>query len=153
MRTYGRVPVYLPGTTVQAIDPITGLPETKWVEVDTTPQGFDDYVYITTLIQVIKLNLGESPFYGNYGIPARQAVMQQLAPDFYVAFIQSQYSKYFASLIVYKAAAVFPPRPTYNISVLMTTGTKFRVAIDGETVPFPPAPYPVNTIIPLLMAR
>ncbi len=139
MRVYGR-------TTDE-------LGNKSWVVIQTDSAGNNEYVYVTALVQVLKLNLGESPFYGNYGIPARQAVMQQLAPDFYVAFIQSQYSKYFASLIVYKAAAVFPPRPTYNISVLMTTGTKFRVAIDGETVPFPPAPYPVNTIIPLLMAR
>ncbi len=139
MRVYGR-------TTDE-------LGNKSWVVIQTDSAGNNEYVYVTALVQVLKLNLGESPFYGNYGIPARQAVMQQLAPDFYVAFIQSQYSKYFASLIVYKASAVFPPRPTYNISVLMTTGTKFRVAIDGETVPFPPAPYPVNTIIPLLMER
>jgi hypothetical protein len=125
----------------------------SWVVVQTDSTGNNEYVYVTALVQVLKLNLGESPFYGNYGIPARQAVMQQLAPDFYVAFIQSQYSKYFASLIVFKAAAVFPPRPTYNISVLMTTGTKFQVEIDGETVPFPPAPYPVNTILPALSSR
>ncbi len=139
MRVYGR-------TTDE-------LGNKSWVVIQTDSAGNNEYVYVTALVQVLKLNLGESPFYANYGIPARQAVMQQLAPDFYVAFIQSQYSKYFASLIVYKAAAVFPPRPTYNISVLLTTGTKFQVAIDGEKVPFPPAPYPVNTIIPLLTAR
>jgi hypothetical protein len=139
MRVYGR-------TTDE-------LGNKSWVVIQTDSTGNNEYVYVTALVQVLKLNLGESPFYGNYGIPARQSVMQQLAPDFYVAFIQSQYSKYFASLIIYKAAAVFPPRPTYNISVLMTTGTKFQVAIDGEKVPFPPAPYPVNTIIPSLTAR
>jgi hypothetical protein len=139
MRVYGR-------TTDE-------LGNKSWVVIQTDSAGNNEYVYVTALVQVLKLNLGESPFYGNFGIPARQSVMQQLAPDFYVAFIQSQYSQYFASLIIYKAAAVFPPRPTYNISVLMTTGTKFQVAIDGETVPFPPAPYPVNTIIPSLTAR
>ena len=139
MRVYGR-------TTDE-------LGNKSWVVIQTDSTGNNEYVYVTALVQVLKLNLGESPFYGNYGIPARQSVMQQLAPDFYVAFIQSQYSKYFASLIIYKAAAVFPPRPTYNISGLMTTGTKFQVAIDGEKVPFPPAPYPVNTIIPSLTAR
>ena len=59
MRTYGRVPVYVsatgPGALVQAIDPTTGRPQTKWIEIDTTPDGFNDYVYATTLIQVLKL--------------------------------------------------------------------------------------------------
>lgn len=40
--------------------------------------------------------------------------------------------------------------PTYNVSALLTTGTKFQVDIDGEKVPFPTAPYPVNTILPSL---
>jgi hypothetical protein len=136
MRVYGRTTDELGNKT--------------WVVVQTDAAGNNEYVYVTALVQVLKLNLGESPFYANYGIPAKNSVIQQIAPDFYVAFTQMQYAKYFASLIITKAAATFPPRPTYNISVLMTTGTKFQVAIDGERVPFPTAPYPINTIIPSL---
>jgi hypothetical protein len=138
MRVYGR-------TTDE-------LGNKSWVVVQTDSSGNNEYVYVTALVQVLKLNLGESPFYANYGIPAKNSVIQQIAPDFYIAFTQMQYAKYFASLIITKAAATFPPRPTYNVSVLMTTGTKFQVAIDNEQVPFPPAPYPVNTIIPSLTA-
>jgi hypothetical protein len=136
MRVYGRTTDELGNKT--------------WAVIQTDKSGNNEYVYVTALVQVLKLNLGESPFYGNYGIPARQSILQQIAPDYYIAFIQMQYSKYFASLLITKAAATFPPRPTYNVSVLMTNGTKFQVVIDNETVPFQPAPYPVNAILPSL---
>ncbi len=134
MRVYGR-------TTDE-------LGNKQWFVVTTDADGNNEYVYATALVQVLKLNLGESPFYGNYGIPAKQSIIQQIAPDFYIAFTQQQYSKYFASLIIYKLPTTFPPVPTYNANVLMTNGTRFQVFIDREQVPFPPAPYPVNTILP-----
>jgi hypothetical protein len=45
------------------------------VEVTTDANGYNDAVYLTTLSQVLKLNLGESPFYANYGIPQYQSVL------------------------------------------------------------------------------
>ena len=51
-----------------------------WVEVTTTPDGYNDLVWATTLCQCFLLNLGESPFYANYGLPAEQAIIQQIAP-------------------------------------------------------------------------
>jgi len=136
MRVYGRTTDELGNKT--------------WVVINTDVIGNSEYVYVTALVQVLKLNLGESPFYANYGIPAKNSVQQQIVPDFYVAFTQMQYAKYFASLIIYKLPTTFPPQPTYNISVLFTTGTRFQVAIDNEKVPFPTALYPVNTILPSL---
>ena len=136
MRTYGRVPVLIPGTGVQAIDPATGLPQTKWVEVDTTPDGFDDYVYITTLIQWIKLNLGESPFYGNAGIPAKPSVVQQVAPDFYVMRTQQQFAGFFASLTIARAPAPagYPiGTPTYRVAVTTNQGLKLSATIPIAT--------------------
>ena len=139
MRVYGRTTDELGNKT--------------WVVIQTDSAGNNEYVYATALVQVLKLNLGESPFYGNYGIPAKQSIIQQIAPDYYVAFTQQQYAKYFASLIIYKLPNTFPPLPTYNASVLLTNGTRFQVAIDNEQVPFPPAPYPVNTILPSIMGE
>ncbi len=114
MRTYGRV-------------------NGKWVEVDTTPTGFDDYVYLTTLAQVLKLNLGESPFYANFGIPAKASIIQQIAPDFYVMRTQQQFAGFFASLTIARSPA--PPgyprdTPTYQVAV--TTNEGFRLS---STVP------------------
>ena len=138
MRVYGRTTDELGNKT--------------WHVIQTDSAGNNEYVYATALVQVLKLNLGESPFYANYGIPAKQSVIQQIAPDYYIAFIQMQYSKYFANLQITKVAATFPPKPTYNVSALMTNGTKFQVVIDAETVPFPVALYPVNTIQPSIAA-
>ena len=102
MRTYGRVPKLTNGA--QLIDPSTGAPALQWVEVDTTPDGFNDLVYATTLVQCLQLELGESPFYGNYGIPGRQSVIQQIAPDFYMMQTQAQFASFFANLTIAKIA-------------------------------------------------
>lgn len=112
MRTYGR--------TADAYGNLT------WVQVSTDSAGFNDYVYITTLIQVLKLSIGESPFWSNYGIPAQQSVIQQIIPDFYITQIQQQFSQYFASLSV---ARISDNPPTYNINVIMNNGTKFQTTI------------------------
>ena len=136
MRVYGRV--------------TDELGQKSWFEVETDSSGNSEYVFLTALVQVLKLNLGESPFYGNYGIPAKTSVLQQIAPDYYVAFTQQKYSGYFANLVITRVQAADRVTPTYNVSALMTTGTKFQVDIDGERVPFPTAPYPVNTILPSL---
>lgn len=106
MRTYGR---------------LTNSDGSKsWIEVDTDANGFNDNVYLTTLCQTLKLNLGESPFYSNYGIPAQQSVIQQVFPDFYVALTQQQFAPYFASLIIQRVQASFPP--VYNVTARCHSG-------------------------------
>ena len=64
----------------------------KWVTVTTDANGFDDSVWATTLIQALKLNLNESPFFGNIGIPGAQAVASQVPPDNYIANIQAYFA-------------------------------------------------------------
>lgn len=119
MRTYGRV--YAEDGSY------------KWVEVGTTPQGFNDYVWITTLVQVFKLNLGESPFYGNYGIPAKPSVVQQVVPDYYMLQTQQQFQGYFASLQISKADIVQAqgqaPVPTYTANLTTNFGVKMALNI------------------------
>lgn len=97
-----------------------------WTIVTTDPNGFNDGVYLTTLAQVLQLNLNESPFWSNYGIPAHQSVVTQVFPDYYVNWTQQQFAPYFASLIVSKVNA---PDPTYNISVTTTQGYKLNYSI------------------------
>ena len=113
MRVYGRVYDELGGWT--------------WVEVDTDPDGFNDRVMITALVQVLKLSLGESPFYGNYGIPGIQSVITQIMPDYYVVLTQQRYAPNFASLIVTKRpndAKTLKqiPVPTYDVKVVTHQG-------------------------------
>lgn len=112
MRTYGRVKQQ-DGTT-------------KWVEVAQEPNSNFEYGYITTLIQVLKLNQGESPFFSNYGIPAQRAVIQQVFPDFYVTLTQQQFAPFFASLQITKEDST---TPTYDVNIITTQGTKFQETV------------------------
>ena len=99
MRTYG-------------VDPSTQ----QWVEVSET-----SYVWLATLAQTLRLNLGESPFYANYGIPAQNAVHTQIPPDLAINTTQVQYAPYFASLTV--TSRQIAPNPIYNINAVFLNGT------------------------------
>ena len=70
----------------------------------------------------MQLNLGESPFYANYGLPDQQAIIQQVAPDLYVQRMQQLFAPNFASLTV--ARVPDAPNPTYKIAVLTQQGSK-----------------------------
>lgn len=108
MRTYGR-------TYDQ-----NGKP--TWVVVTTDTNGYNDNVYLTTLLQVLQLNLQESPFWANYGLPDQQSVLQQIAPDFYVAITQQQFSQYFASLSIARSISADGITPTYLVSCVFQSG-------------------------------
>jgi hypothetical protein len=110
MRTYGR---------------ITNPDGSKtWVVVQTDANGYNDMVWLTTLIQTLKLNLGESPFYAQYGIPAQQSVIQQVFPDYYVALTQQVFSPYFASLVISKTPGA--TTPSYQVNVTTHQGVKLN---------------------------
>lgn len=95
----------------------------EWVEVMTDANGNNDAVYLTTLIQVLKLAPGESPFYANYGIPAQSSVIQQLFPDFYTNLTAQQFSPYFASLAITREKQVkLTDPPTYKVQIVTNTG-------------------------------
>jgi hypothetical protein len=104
-----------------------------WVVVCTDANGHNDAVYLTTLVQVLKLNLNESPFYGNYGIPAEPSVMMQIFPDFHVTRTQQQFAPFFASLIVSKVDGATDsqgaPEPSYNINVVTHLGAKSELKV------------------------
>lgn len=108
MRTYGRV------TNAQ-----TG--QLTWVEVDTDANGQNDEVYLTTLCQVLLLNLNESPFYATYGIPQVPSVQQQVWPDYYVALTQQNFAPFFASLTIERDPTQ-KLTPTYTVTVVTNQG-------------------------------
>lgn len=112
MRTYGRL--YAEDGTYQ------------WVQISTDENGYNDAVWLTTLAQCLALNLNESPFYATYGIPAQPSIVQQLFPDFYVYQTQSQFSPYFASLIITKLDS---PTPTYRVNATLQSGSKHVIDI------------------------
>lgn len=105
MRTYGRI-----------TNPDGSL---SWVVVQTDAQGNNDLVMLTTLCQVCQLSPGESPFYASYGIPAKNSIVQQVAPDYYMAIIQQQFAPFFASLSIVRLPGV---TPTYGVNVITHSG-------------------------------
>jgi hypothetical protein len=113
VRTYGRV--------------TDELGNKRWVVVTTDANGFNDEVYLTTLAQCLKLNLGESPFFSNYGLPAHESVVTQVFPTFYVMRTQQQFAPFFASLIITQVPGVaadkfHAPGPTYNVKAVTHQG-------------------------------
>jgi hypothetical protein len=111
MRTYGRT---------------NNLDGTKtWRQIGTDAAGHNDSIYATSLVQVLRLNLGESPFWGDWGIPGKMSVIQQIAPDYYTALTQKRFSGYFANLTVARVDGVDAkgaPVPTYRINILTNSG-------------------------------
>lgn len=97
-----------------------------WTVVTTDPNGLNDAVYVTNLIQVLKLNLGESPFFANSGIPAQRSVMTQIFPDFYTYQTQTQFAQFFVSLTVQKVPST---TPTYNITAVTHSGAVIEEVI------------------------
>lgn len=106
MRTYGRLQ-----------DPTTK--NWYWTTVTTDTNGFDDYVWILTLAQCCLLILGESPFWGDWGIPAQQSVVQQVFPDYYIFLMQQRFAPHFAALTI---AKIPNSTPTYKFNVTTNTG-------------------------------
>jgi hypothetical protein len=133
MRVYGRTQ-----------DVLTG--KKTWQMVTTDVNGYNDSVYLTNLAQVLKLNLGESPFYGNWGIPAHQSVMMQLAPDFYMALTQQRFADKFTSLILVRVPNTVDddgrPAPSYQINALTHYGAIIGVNVRPQLAatggPYPP---------------
>ena len=111
LRTYGR---------------ISNPDGTKtWEVISTTASGDNTLIMLATLCQCLLLGLGESPFYGSYGIPARKSVMQQVAPDYYMTVTQQQFAPFFASLTVSRVTGTgtpVNPTPAYTVSCITYSG-------------------------------
>jgi len=128
MRTYGRTQDVLSGR------------KTWWV-VTTDHNGYNDSVYLTDLAQVCKLNLGESPFFADWGIPAHPSVLTQIFPNYYMAVIQQRFSPRFASCILtplpveqgsadsFATGQGGAPAPRYYINVLTNFGARIGVHV------------------------
>lgn len=94
----------------------------QWIRLTDPSQ-----VWLATLVQTLRLGQGESPFYGNYGLPAQQSVVTQIAPDAAVARTQAQYSPYFASLAV--SADTTARQPTYTVQAVLKNGQLLSTSV------------------------
>ncbi len=103
-----------------------------WVAVTTQANGLNDYVNLTWLVQVCKLNTGEDPFYANWGVPARQSILMQVAPDFAMNRIQQRFAPLFASLKMSRTVGTDQrgaPCPAYSINVLTHQGVSVELVV------------------------
>ena len=94
----------------------------NWVEITQT-----GYIWLATLAQTLRLSENESPFYSNYGIPAHDSIMNQVAPDAAINRTQSQFSPYFATLAVIKVPNT--DTPTYKINAVFQNGTTIQTTV------------------------
>lgn len=98
-----------------------------WTPVVTDPvTGDNTAVRVTQLIQVLKMDRNESPFFANYGIPARLSVVQQIFPDVFVFQTQAQFSPFFASLIISPLAS---STPTYLVNIVTFSGESLSMQV------------------------
>jgi hypothetical protein len=118
MRTWGRIS--------------NGDGTKTWVEVSTDSAGYEDNCWLTTLAQALKLNLGESPFFSNTGIPSYQTIVTQVIPDFYVNNIQQQFAPYFSSLTITRQPNTFPP--VYQVTAVCHNGAILTPYVDSSIV-------------------
>ena len=117
MRIYGRTPKDEYGNR-------------HWVTIETDANGDSSYVYVVALCQCLLLNYNESPFWANFGIPAKSSILQQQAPDYFVGFIVNYFSQFFASLTVLRRPnAPNQPTPVYDINVLFKNGVTYQATI------------------------
>jgi len=128
MRAWGRIPGPDP---TQPYSPEN--PRFLWVPAVTDDTGDNSAVWLTNLVQVLRLNYGESPFYGNWGIPAHQSVVSQVAPDAFVQLTAQRFAPYFAALRVARLAGA--PEPTYAINVTLYSGRSLYLEANAPVVP------------------
>ena len=99
-----------------------------WVQVTTDANDFNDYVYLTALVQCVKLNLGESLYWSDFGIPAHQSIMQQLPPDYNVSYISRFFMQFFPSVIVTRTAPATISTPRFNLALISASkSTSFAI--------------------------
>ncbi len=84
-------------------------------------------VYLTWLCQVIQGNLGEDPMFNNWGIPAQQAVITEVPPDYWMGRIQQKFAPYFASLMIPRISGT--DNPTYKAVAICPNGAVLEATI------------------------
>ncbi len=101
----------------------------QWIAVQTSATGDNSYVYLVALLQVLLLNLNESPFFATSGIPSEQAIQQQAPPDYYVTQVQQQYAQFFTSLVIMKTSS----NPlVYQVNVILKSGAVISLALPAS---------------------
>ncbi|MXV44309.1 hypothetical protein GS501_04520 [Saccharibacter sp. 17.LH.SD] len=89
-----------------------------WVAVD------GDQAIIAWLQNALLLQLGESPFWVDWGIPITQTLLTQVWPDYYTTMTQQRFAGYFASLTIIREPQ--SDNPAYRINAILPDGTTWQ---------------------------
>lgn len=84
----------------------------------------DEEAAIETLVNCLKLGLGESPFYANYGIPFFDAIETQVEPSVYVNRLREKFLGWFASIEI-----KIIDTASYEIDVMTIKGKRYGFTI------------------------
>lgn len=95
----------------------------KWQAFETDSNGYDDAPNIIWLQNALLLNLNESPFYADWGIPIQQTLATSVFPDYYTSKTQQRFSAYFPSVVITRVSA-----SDLSYSVNITTKTGYKVS-------------------------
>lgn len=93
----------------------------KWQAFETDSNGYDDAPNIIWLQNVLLLNLNESPFYADWGIPLQQTLATSIFPDYYTSQTQQRFSAYFPSVVITRISS---SDVSYSVNVTTQTGYK-----------------------------
>ncbi len=97
-----------------------------WITLDTASGSALDEIYVLWLIQTLKLNTLESPYFPGSGVPIWQAMQNTFYPDSSLAAIQASFSQYFSYLSITRLTN---PDPYYNIIVVTKNGVSGTIKV------------------------
>lgn len=89
----------------------------RWIAVD------GNQAQIAWLQNALLLQLGESPFWADWGIPVTRTLVSQIWPDYYVNMTQQRFVDSFSSLQITRDPADNDDNPTYRIAAILPDGT------------------------------
>ena len=91
----------------------------SWEAFETDAEGYNDAPYFIWLQNVLLLNLNESPFYSDWGIPVQQTLATSVFPDYYTSQTQQRFSQYFPSCVI---ARVSSSAVSYSVNITTSRG-------------------------------
>ncbi|WP_077395442.1 hypothetical protein [Bombella intestini] len=83
---------------------------------------------IAWLQNALLLQLGESPFWADWGIPVQQTLVSRVWPDYYLNLTQRRFRDIFPSLQITRKDGGNGADPVYDISVILNNGTLYSSA-------------------------
>lgn len=91
----------------------------KWIEVT------GNQAIIAWLQNVLLLQLGEEPFYADWGIPVTQTLANRYWPDYYLNLIQQRFADQVSFIKITPERSDNDPgtEPLYSISIIFNDGT------------------------------